>query len=131
MTSKNARMLFINLPVKDLKRSVDFFTKLGFEFNPQAADEASSYMVISDQAFVMLMVESRYRQMVEGAGSAPSHVGLVTKSRAEVDHLVNAAVASGGSHAQPAQDHGFMYSWSFKDPDGYHWELVSMEPAAA
>jgi hypothetical protein len=132
----NARKLFVNLPVRDLKRTMEFFSKLGFEFNRKFTDDKAACMVISDEAYVMLLTEPFFRTFT---GNAVCDTGTHTEallalscaSRAEVDEMVHKAVAAGGRHAQTPQDHGFMYAWSFYDLDGHHWEVLWMDPSAA
>ncbi|WP_437751900.1 VOC family protein [Sorangium sp. So ce1389] len=135
MTANRPRKLFVNLPVKDLKRSVEFFTKLGFSFNPHFTDDKATCMILSEEAYVMLLVEERFKdftqkQICDTTTSTEGIFALSAESRAEVDHLVNTAIASGGTHAQKPTDHGFMYVWSFYDIDGHHWEVAYMEPSA-
>ena len=135
MATTETRKLFVNLSVRDLQRSKAFFSKLGFAFNPQFTNDEAACMVISDDAFVMLMVESRFRDFTkrhicDTATHTEGLFALSCSSRAEVDQLVRTAVANGGSHALPPQDHGFMYGWSFYDPDGHHWEVLWMDPKA-
>jgi predicted lactoylglutathione lyase len=128
-----ARKLFLNIPVRDLSRSMSFFSKLGFEFNPQFTDEKGACMVVSDEAFVMLLTEPFFqtftsrtiadtKQQIEGLFC------LSCESRAEVDKLVKIALESGGAAAKPPMDFGFMYGHSFFDPDGHHWEVMWMDP---
>ena len=128
------RKLFVNLPVSDLKRSVEFFTRLGFSFNPQFTDESGTCMLVGQDAYVMLLVESRFkdfarkeicdaRKLTEGIFS------LSCESRAEVDELVKTAIAAGATHAADPMEMGFMYGWSFYDLDGHHWEVFWMDPA--
>jgi len=137
MASKtHTRQLFVNLPIRDMNRSKEFFTKLGFEFNPQFTNEQGACMVISDAAFVMLLVESFFKTFTEkGLCDTARHSeainALSCASRAEVDGIYARAIAAGGKPAMPPQDMGFMYSQSFYDLDGHHWELVWMDPAAA
>ncbi len=127
------RKLFVNLAVSDLQRSIAFFRGLGFEFNPQFTDEKAACMVVSEEAFVMLLT-SQYlktftqRELCDTTRQNEALVALSCTSREEVDRLVNQAVTSGGKHTGvPKQDHGFMYGWSFYDPDGHHWELIWMD----
>ena len=127
------RKMFVNLPVHDLKRSMDFFGKLGFSFNPQFTDANGACMVVSDEAYVMLLGEPFFRQFTkrepcDTRKQTETLVALSCDSRAEVDELVKKAIANGGQHAMDAQDHGFMYGWSFYDPDGHHWEVFWMDP---
>jgi uncharacterized protein len=128
-----ARKLFVNLPVRDLARSVDFFTSLGFTFNPQFTDETATCMILSDEAYVMLLVREKFslftrKEICDTTSHTEALVSLSCESRAEVDDLVNRAIAAGGKHAMEPQDHGFMYGWSFYDPDEHHWEVFWMDP---
>lgn len=133
-TNGHARKLFVNLPVRDLKRSMDFFSQLGFTFNPQFTDERAACMVISEEAFVMLLVEPFFKTFTKnGICDTRSHTeglfALSCQSRNEVDEMVGKAIAAGGKHALDPMDHGFMYGWSFHDPDGHHWEVLWMDPS--
>src|SRR5690242_10646384 len=128
-----ARKIFVNLPVRDLKRSMEFFTKLGFEFNPQFTDDKAACMVLSEDGYVMLLGEPFFRtftkrELCDTSRQTEAMLALSCESRAEVDALVKKAIAAGGEHAMDAQDHGFMYGWSFYDLDGHHWEVVWMDP---
>ena len=122
----------MNLPVKDLKKSIDFFTQLGFTFNQQFTDDKATCMIIGDNIFAMLMVEERFKdfttkQICDAKKNTEVLLALDAKTRAEVDELVKKAVAAGGSiYAEPA-DHGWMYQHSFADPDGHQWELLYMD----
>lgn len=129
------RMLFVNLCVRDLERTKAFFAALGFEFNPQFSDEKAACMIVSDQAFVMLLKEEFFKTFTKNAicdtrQSTEGLFALSCQSREEVDELVEKAIAAGGRHAMDPTDHGFMYGWSFYDLDGHHWELVWMDPNA-
>jgi predicted lactoylglutathione lyase len=129
-----ATQIFVNLPVKDLKRSVSFFTALGYRFNPQFTDENATCMIVGENIFVMLLVESFFKTFTKKAicdatKSTEVLVCLSCDSRAEVDGLVKNAVAAGGATPAAAQDHGFMYQHGYQDLDGHLWELVYMEPA--
>jgi uncharacterized protein len=135
VTTTHSRKLFVNLAVKDLKRSVDFFTKLGFTFNPQFTDETATCMIVSEEAYFMLLVESKFlgftkKKICDTSTSTEGLYCLSCESREEVDRMVKIAVENGGAHAMPAMDHGFMYGWSFYDVDGHHWEVMWMDPAA-
>ena len=135
MKTNRSRKMFVNLPVRDLRRSVEFFTKLGFEFDPKFTDEQATCMIVSEEAFVMLLVEKRFqdfarRPICDASRSTEGIFALTAGSRAEVDELVNAALAAGGTRAADPMDLGFMYGWSFYDPDGHHWEVFWMDPAA-
>ena len=130
------RMMFLNLPVRDLGRAMTFFGKLGFTFNPQFTDEKAACMVVSDLGFVMLLQEAFYRTFTrrEPCDTTRQNEGLVAlscQSRDEVDQLLRQALEAGGSQAMPPVDHGFMYERSFYDPDGHHWEAIWMDPRVA
>jgi predicted lactoylglutathione lyase len=135
MASTNSRKLFVNLPVRDLKKSMNFFSTLGFTFNKQFTNDQGACMVISEEAFVMLLSEPFFKTFTRQAlcDTSTATEGLFAlscESKAEVDGLVKKAIAAGGRHAMDAQDHGFMYGWSFYDLDGHHWEVLWMDPAA-
>jgi predicted lactoylglutathione lyase len=136
MTATTARKLFVNLAVRDLERSMQFFSTLGFGFNPKFTDDNAACMVVSEEAFVMLLTEPFFktftrRAVCDTTRQTEGLFALSCESREEVDQLVKRAVAAGGSHALEPQDHGFMYGWSFYDPDGHHWEVFWMDPRAA
>jgi predicted lactoylglutathione lyase len=127
------RMIFLNLPVRDLAASEAFFTELGFAFNPDFADEQAACMVVDRNIFVMLMVEERFRDFVTGGisdATAATEVltTLSVERRADVDDVVARAVAAGGKPWKPTVDHGPMYVGSFQDLDGHVWELMHLQP---
>jgi uncharacterized protein len=131
-TSKN---IFINLPVKDLNKSTNFFKELGFEFNPQFSDETASCMIISDNIFAMIMIEERFKgftkkEIVDTTISAEAIFCLSAESRDQVDEVVNKALSSGGKPYSDPQDHGFTYVWGFQDLDGHIWEVAYMDESA-
>ncbi|MCK8503966.1 VOC family protein [Myxococcus fulvus] len=133
MKPSRPRKLFLNLPVADLKRSVDFFTKLGFEFNKDFTDDSATCMVVGEDAYVMLLTDARFKEFIkkplhDAMQSTAGTYALSANSRAEVDEMVKIALSSGGSKAADAMDLGFMYGGSFYDPDGHHWEVAFMEP---
>lgn len=136
MATTTSRKVFINLAVEDLQRSIDFFTALGFSFDPQFTDEQATCMILSDEAFVMLLVKSRFadfitKEVSDSSTSTEAIIALSAVSRAEVDELVGKALAAGGSPSMDKLDMGFMYSWSFQDPDGHLWEVMHMGSGAA
>ena len=135
MTNQQSRMIFLNVAVRDLKRSMDFFGKLGFTFNPKFTDDKAACMIVNTEAFVMLITEPFFKTFTkkEICNTATHTEGLFAVScgsRAEVDEMVHKAIAAGGKHAMDPVDHGFMYGWSFYDLDGHHWEPLWMDPAA-
>lgn len=130
------REIFVNLAVRDLPKSQEFFKKLGFEFNAKFTDEKAACMIINDAAYVMLLREPFFqsftkRQLCDTSRQTESMFAVSCASRAEVDAMVQKAIAAGGTHAMEPQDHGPMYSWSFYDLDGHHWEVIWMDPKAA
>jgi predicted lactoylglutathione lyase len=127
------RSIFINLPVKDLEKSKAFWSKLGFTYNAQFTDEKAACMVISDLGFVMLLSEPFFetftkRPISDTSKGTEALFALSCGSKEEVDRMVKTAIENGGAAAMDKQDHGFMYGWSFYDPDGHHWEVLWMDP---
>jgi uncharacterized protein len=130
-----SRKIFVNLPIKNMERSQAFFKSLGFSFNPQFTNEQGACMVISDDIFVMLLVEPFFqtftrKPIADATRSTEVLVCLSCDSRAEVDSLVKKALAAGATSPNPPQDHGFMYGHGFTDLDGHIWELAYMAPSA-
>jgi uncharacterized protein len=130
-----ATQIFVNLPVKDLKKSVEFFTQLGYEFNPQFTDENATCMLVGENIFVMLLVEKYFKtftpkEICDTSKCAEVLVALSFESRAEVDAMVAKAIAAGGTTYKEPQDHGFMYQHGFQDLDGHIWEIFFMEESA-
>lgn len=135
MAENRPRKIFINLPVKDLTKTMEFFSKLGFSYNPVFTDDKAACMILSDHAGVMLLREPFFktftkREICDTSKYTEGLLALECDSRAEVDEMVKTAIAAGGSHAVDPQDHGFMYAWSFYDPDGHHWEVFWMDSNA-
>ncbi|QDH69562.1 VOC family protein [Marilutibacter alkalisoli] len=123
--------IFVNLPVKDLDRSVKFFTALGYAFNPAFTDENATCMILGENLFAMLLVEKYFATFttkpVSDAGkSTEVLVALPMESREAVDEIVAKAVAAGGTTPREAIDHGFMYGHGFEDLDGHVWEVFHM-----
>ena len=131
-----ARKIFVNLPIKDMKRSQAFFSALGFSFNPQFTNEQGACMVITEDIYAMLLVEPFFqtftkKAIADASKSTEVLVCLSCESRAEVDELVKKALAAGGKAPNAPQDHGFMYGHGFEDLDGHIWELAYMDMTAA
>ena len=129
------RKIFVNLPVRDLKKSMEFFAALGFTYNPKFTDQNAACMIISNEAFAMLLAEPFFktftkREPCDTTRQTEALIALSCGSRAEVDATVKKAIAAGGTHAMDPMDHGFMYAWSFYDLDGHHWEVFWMDPKA-
>ena len=127
-----ATKIFVNLPVKDLKRSMEFFTKLGYKFNPQFTDETAACMVISEDIYVMLLTHVKFKEFTpkaicDSTKSTEVLICLSSESRDNVDDTVRKAVAAGGTTHAQSKDYGFMYQHGFQDLDGHIWELIYME----
>ena len=133
MATALPRKMFVNLPVKDLNRSIGFFKKLGFQFDSQFTDEHATCMVIGDDAYVMLLDEGRFKDfarkpITDATRGTEGIFALSAASRDEVDELVDTALSEGGQLAAEKQEEPFAYSRSFYDLDGHHWEAVYMVP---
>jgi len=127
-----ATQMYLNLPVKDLDKSIGFFTKLGFKFNPQFTDENATCMIVGEDIYVMLLVEKFFKTFIkkeicDAAKSTEALIGLSVDSRDQVDEMVKIAVDAGGSIYSDPQDHGWMYGHSFADLDGHQWEIFYMD----
>ena len=130
-----AAQIFVNLPVRDLNASQAFFGALGYAFDPNFTDETAACMVISDGIYAMLLTHAKFREFTpkpicDATQSTEVLVALSCESRAQVDELVQKAVAAGGSTYHEPVDYGFMYLHGFQDLDGHIWELLFMEANA-
>lgn len=130
-----AKQIFVNLPVKNLDKSVEFFTRLGYSFNPQFTDENATCMIVDENIFVMLLVEPYFKsfakkEICDATRQTEVIVCLSADSREQADDLVAKATAGGGK-ATASKDYGFMYQTGFQDLDGHLWELAYMDPNAA
>ena len=130
-----AKQIYVNLPVKVLKRSMAFFTALGFGFEPKFTNDSAACMVVGENIFVMLLDESFFKtftkkELCDAKKSTEVLVCLSCDSRAQVNDLVARATAAGGTIPREPQDHEFMYGHAFEDLDGHIWELIYMEPSA-
>ncbi|MEO6348276.1 MAG: VOC family protein [Aquaticitalea sp.] len=123
-----AKQIFINLPVSDLKKSMEFFRKLGFSFNMQFTDDKAACLVIGENIFAMLLTKLMFqgftKKPISDAKKATEVlIALNVETKKEVDELVKKAVAAGGKMYMEAQDHSWMYQHSFEDLDGHQWEI--------
>ena len=129
-----ATNIFVNLPVKDLEKTKEFFLKLGYTFNQQFTDEKAASLVISQNIYAMLITEPFFKTFIPNKEIADTSktkevlVALSVDSRQEVDELADKAIAAGGKKFRDPEDHGFMYARSFEDLDGHVWEVVWMDP---
>lgn len=131
-----SRMLFVNLPVHDVGRSVRFFTRLGFTFDERFTDDRATCMLVGEQASVMLLVRPFFatftpRAVADTEAATAAIMGVSARSRDEVDVLVDRALALGGTPANDPSDEGYLYGRSFFDLDGHAWEVIWMDPGAA
>ena len=130
-----ATKIFVNLPVKDLNKTIEFFTKLGFKFNPQFTDENATCMIVSEDIFVMLLVEKFFKtftkkEICDTSKDTEVIVALSVESREKVDQMINKALESGGKESREPQDHGWMYGRSFEDINKHLWEIIYMDESA-
>ncbi|RYY65109.1 MAG: glyoxalase/bleomycin resistance/extradiol dioxygenase family protein [Chitinophagaceae bacterium] len=130
-----ATKIFINLPVRDLQRSMDFFTHLGFSFNPQFTDNKAACLVLGDNIFAMLLTHPFFqgftkKAIADATTSTEALICIDAESREAVDTMVRRAGEAGGSLYDEPRDHGWMYQHSFADPDGHQWEIAYMNEAA-
>lgn len=128
------RQIFVNLPVRNLERSLAFFRSLGFAFEAKFTDEKAACMVIGEHMFAMLLVDVFFstftrKEICDATKQTEVLVCITCESRAQVDAMVRKAVDAGGTVPRTPEDHGFMYSHAFEDPDGHIWELVWMNPS--
>jgi predicted lactoylglutathione lyase len=127
--------IFLNLPAKDLNKTIEFFTKLGFKFNPQFTDENATCMIVGEDIFVMLLVEKFFKTFTEKEICDTSKnieviVALSVEGREKVDQMINKAIEAGGRESREPQDHGWMYGRSFEDINGHIWEIIYMDKNA-
>jgi uncharacterized protein len=135
MATATSRKLFVNLGVRDLEASIAFFRRLGFAFDPRFTDETATCMILSEEAFVMLLLEDRFKDFTtKSLCDAGTHteaiLAISADSRQQVDALADLALDFGGLPANEPMDHGFMYGRSFHDPDGHLWEVIWMDADA-
>lgn len=127
----SAKGIYVNLPIKDLDRTVGFFTKLGFEFNPEMTDKNAACMIVGDNIFAMLLVEPFFKtftqkNIVNSMENTEVIMTILLSSRQEVNDMVNHAIEAGGTSSNEPMDNEYMYSWSFQDLDGHLWEVMAM-----
>ncbi|WP_416356093.1 VOC family protein [Aureimonas phyllosphaerae] len=131
-----SRLIFVNLPVRDLERSISFYEALGHAKNPQFSDDTAACIVVSEAIHVMLLTHEKFMQfsprpIADAKAGAQVLLCLSASSREAVDAEVGKAVEAGGkADPTPTQEYGFMYGRSYEDPDGHIWEVMWMDPAA-
>ena len=127
--------VFINFAVKDLKKSIAFFTKVGYTFNPRYTDETGTCMVISEHIYAMLLTESKFKdftnkELVNAKTTLEVMNSFSCDSRDAVDSIFRKGIDAGGKESAPTQDHGFMYAREFEDLDGHIWSYFWMDENA-
>jgi uncharacterized protein len=124
--------IFLNLPVKDLNRSIAFFTQLGFSFNPKFTDDKATCLIIGENINAMLLLEEFYKtftnkEICNAATTSEVLISISIETREEVDEIIEKAVKAGGSEYMETRDYGWMYQRTFLDIDGHHWEVFYMD----
>ncbi len=127
-----AKQIFINLPVKDLKKTIAFFEKLGFAFNMQFTDDEAACMIIGENIYAMLLLEKFFKtftskEIADAKKTTEVLIAIDAESRESVDEMIKKAVEAGGSTYRNPQDNGWMYGHSFADLDGHQWEVLYMD----
>ncbi|KGO80865.1 extradiol dioxygenase [Flavobacterium beibuense F44-8] len=127
--------IFINLPVKDLNKSIEFFTKMGFTFNAQFTDENATCMIIGENMFAMLLTEKYFstfitKPVADAKKATEVITALAVNSRDEVESIIEKAFAAGGKQYKDPIDYGWMYNRNFEDLDGHQWEIFYMDMSA-
>jgi predicted lactoylglutathione lyase len=124
--------IFVNLPIANLKKSMDFFGQLGFSFNEQFTDEQSTCMILSDTIYVMLVEEAKFKAFIPKPlapkGTTEAILAFSLDSAAAVRTMTEKALSLGATKINDPEDHGFMFSWGFEDLDGHLWDLFWMNP---
>jgi predicted lactoylglutathione lyase len=124
--------IFLNLPVKELNKSMEFFSQLGFSFNPKFTDEKAACMIIGDKSFAMLITEEFYKTFTnkticDASKSSEVLISISVESRKKVDEIIAKVIKAGSSEYMVAKDYGWMYHRSFMDLDNHHWEVFFMD----
>ena len=135
-TPATPRKLFVTVPVADVQRTIDFYEGLGFTFDPRFTNPGGAGMLVGQDAHFMFVTREQFahlseRPAVDPRKAAGALFSFAAESRETVDAIVHRAIALGGAPAHQPEDHGFMYDWSFYDPDGHGWGVFWMDPAAA
>jgi predicted lactoylglutathione lyase len=128
---KDNTKIFINLPVKNLDKTIKFFTKLGYKFNPKFTDKNATCMIISKDIYAMLLVEKFFKTFVKKEitntkKSTEVIISITCENRKKVDEMIHKVIKAGGKETKKPFDHGWMYGRSFQDIDGHLWEVFYM-----
>jgi hypothetical protein len=127
-----AKKIFINLPVKDLKKSIMFFEKLGFSFNMEFSDDSAACLMIGENIYAMLLLEKFFKtftnkEIADAKKTTEVLIAIDAESRQSVDEMIRKAVEAGGLTYRNPQDNGWMYGHSFADLDGHQWEVLYLD----
>lgn len=127
-----SKKIFINLPVRDLQKSMAFYSAIGFSNNPQFTDETAACMVLSEDIFLMLLTHEKFNMFITKSIADTSKTTAVINSISldsveEVDAMMDTVIAAGGKEPVEAKDYGFMLQRSFEDFDGHLWEVFYMD----
>lgn len=130
-----AAKIFINLPVKDLDKTTDFFVNLDFRFDSLMTDDNATCMIVEDNIFVMFLTDKffktfTHKEVADTTKTTEVILSLSVDTKEEVNAFIEKAVLLGATTPNPPQDHGFMYQWGFQDLDGHLWEIIYMDPNA-
>jgi len=130
-----SQRVFVNLPVKDLKRTKKFYAELGYSFDPRFSDDTAAALKLDEDNTAMLLTHEKFKSFSDKPIPDPRvtvgvSVALRFDSKAEVDAIMKKALAAGGEEPRPTSDYGFMYQRTFADPDGHRWEPFWFDPAA-
>ena len=128
--------IFVNLPVRNLDKSMAFFKAVGFSFNPQFTDKTGACMVMSEDIYAMLLTHDKVKefskkQIADAHKTTEVLTALAVENKTKVHELADKALKAGGKEAYPPKDYGFMFARSFEDPDGHIWEIMWMDVEAA
>ncbi|PZR28107.1 MAG: glyoxalase/bleomycin resistance/extradiol dioxygenase family protein [Citrobacter freundii] len=127
-----SKKIFVNLPVANLKKSMDFYTKIGFVNNPMFTDDTAACMVLTEEIYVMLLTHAKFgsfsnKKIIDAKTSTGVILSISADSLDEANAMADAALKAGGDEPTPPKDYGFMQQRSFNDPDGNHWEVFYMD----
>jgi len=130
-----SKKIFVNIAVKDLKKTINFFTELGFSFNMHFTDEKAASMIINDDAFVMFLQEEFFKtftpkELVDAGKNTEVITALSAESKEEVNKILEKALSMGATETRESQENEFMFGRSFNDLDGHIWEVIWMDMAA-
>ena len=124
--------IFINLPVKDLEKSMNFYTKMGFSNNPNFSDDSAKCMVFSEEIYVMLLTHDRFKTFItkpitDVSKTISALLSISVESVDKMNEIVTNALTAGGNEPIEPKDHGFMQQRTLEDLDGHTWEIFFMD----